>query len=552
MARTTRLEGARHRGWRNLRSLVSAGLALAMVLAAAPAATAQQASPPSSTATWFAPYVDTTLPPMYQIQDHSANPAHQSVLGFIVAANPSSCTPSWGTYYSLSGAAGAPLSLSTVVSAMHAEGETPIVSFGGEANSPLADACSSVGALEAAYASVISRYGLSVLDFDIEGAAQGDTAALVRQAQAIRLLQAAAAGRGKTLGVWLTLPVTTGGMLPVASKVVDIMLDGGVKLSGVNLMTMYFSPSPGDGAPMLAAVESALRSSHSQLAQIFAAHGIGLSSSGVWAHMGATVQIGQAGIPDQAFSVADAKGLVGFANTVGLGRISDWSINQDFPCGSASHPSVGGYSNYCSGVVQSPLAFDKAFSALGGTATSTPLVGAKITSPTTPGTSTTTGATTTTTTVPATTTGATTTTTPPPTTTTTTTAAATGSYAPWSASVAYPAGRTVSLGGTIYRAKWWNRGQRPNAAVAHPWDTPWQQIGTVPPGAPATTTATLAPGTYPLWSPSRTYVAGDRVLFAGRPYQAKWWDRGSSPSAEASHPYSSPWKPLFAVPGSPG
>lgn len=534
MARSTRLEGARRRGWRNLRSLASAGVALAMVLAAAPAATAQQASPPSSTATWFAPYVDTTLPPMYQIQDHSANPAHQSVLGFIVAANPSSCTPSWGTYYSLSGAAGAPLSLSKVVSAMHAEGETPIVSFGGEANTPLADACSSVDALEAAYASVISRYGLSVLDFDIEGAAQGDTAALVRQAQAIRLLQAAAAKKGKTLGVWLTLPVTTGGMLPVASKVVDIMLGGGVKLSGVNLMTMYFSPSPGDGAPMLAAVESALRSSHSQLAQIFAAHGIGLSSSGVWAHMGATVQIGQAGIPDQAFSVADAKGLVGFADTVGLGRISDWSINQDFPCGSASHPSVGGYSNYCSGVVQSPLAFDKAFSALGGTATSTPLVGAKLTSSTTPGASTTT----------------TTTTTSPN--TTTTTAAATGSYAPWSASTAYPAGWEVSADGAIYRAKWWNRDQRPNTAVAHPWDTPWQQIGTVPPGAPATTTTTLAPGTYPLWSASRTYVTGDRVLFAGRPYQAKWWDRGSSPSAEASHPYSSPWKPLFAVPGSPG
>ena len=35
--------------------------------------------------TWFAPYVDVTLPPTYQFQNASANPAQQTVLGFVVA-----------------------------------------------------------------------------------------------------------------------------------------------------------------------------------------------------------------------------------------------------------------------------------------------------------------------------------------------------------------------------------------------------------------------------------------------------------------------------------
>ncbi|MCA9397949.1 hypothetical protein KC573_03900, partial [candidate division WWE3 bacterium] len=37
---------------------------------------------------------------------------------------------------------------------------------------------------------------------------------------------------------------------------------------------------------------------------------------------------------------------------------------------------------------------------------------------------------------------------------------------------------------------------------------------------------------------------GDRVLFDGVPYQAKWWTQGDSPAAATSNPDSSPWIPL--------
>ena len=59
-------------------------------------------------------------------------------------------------------------------------------------------ACTSAPGLEHAYAEVVDRYHLAVVDLDIEGAAQGDTAALARQVAALRWLQAKAARGGRS------------------------------------------------------------------------------------------------------------------------------------------------------------------------------------------------------------------------------------------------------------------------------------------------------------------------------------------------------------------
>ena len=547
-----RSTGALRAGPRRLAAWVAAlvgcvggGLAaIVPLLGGAPPAPPAGASAVSG-ATWYAPYVDATLPPEYASANPTVNPARQTAFGFIVAASAGSCVPSWGTYYSLSGVNGSPLQLGSVIQAMKAEGEVPIVSFGGEANQPLADVCTSASALATAYQQVVDAYGLRVIDLDIEGAAQGSTAALAIQAEAIRQVQAEAAAQGSPLGVWLTLPVATTGMLPVAEGVVDAMLAGGVRLSGVNLMTMYFSPSPGDGAPMLASVESALTAAHGQLQRLFASHGLILTSAQLWGHMGATIQIGQASIPDQAFTVADAQGLVSFAETNGLGRVSDWSANEDAPCGSASNPTVGGYSNFCSGVVQTPGQFGAVLSQLRGSALSTPLLpavtseGASL-SPTPPSRTSPPPATTTPPPPP--------TTTPPP---TVPMGPVAGSFPAWSASTPYPAGSTVVREGNVYRARWWSQGQDPAQPVGAPWDTPWSLVGPVAAGSAPWSPPALPGGTYPGWSSSAVYVAGDDVLFQGSAYQAKWWNQGDSPGDALSDPYGSPWKPLFSVPGSP-
>jgi hypothetical protein len=147
---------------------------------------ARLASSVTSVQTWYAPYVDATLPPEWPAANPSIDPSKQDVFGFIVAARNQPCAPSWGDYYSLSGINSSELHLGSVISSMQAEGEVPIVSFGGEANQPLADVCSSASALAGAYEQVVDAYHAKVLDFDIEGAAQGQSADLVRQAEAIQ------------------------------------------------------------------------------------------------------------------------------------------------------------------------------------------------------------------------------------------------------------------------------------------------------------------------------------------------------------------------------
>jgi chitinase len=118
--------------------------------------------------TWFAPYVDTTLTPAYQFQSTSANPARQSVLGFVVAASSSACTPSWGGAYTLA-AAGQTLSMSARIAQLQQEGARAIVSFGGQANTSLDVACPTSAALAAAYQSVISAYSLTTSTWTSRG-----------------------------------------------------------------------------------------------------------------------------------------------------------------------------------------------------------------------------------------------------------------------------------------------------------------------------------------------------------------------------------------------
>src|SRR5579875_3477006 len=64
------------------------------------------------------------------------------------------------------------------------------------------------------------------------------------------------------------------------------------------------------------------------------------------------------------------------------------------------------------------------------------------------------------------------------TTTTGASAAQATTYSPWSSVVAYPGGSRVIYQGLVYQAKWWNEGEVPTVDVAHPWDTPWEPVGT--------------------------------------------------------------------------
>ncbi len=250
-----------------------------------------QADAASRSATWFAPYVDATLTPTVAFQDRATNPARDVVLGFVVAGKSAdaACTPTWGTYETLDGAAST-IDLDRRVAQTRGQGGDAIISFGGQANSELAMTCDDAGRLASAYKAVVDRYTADTIDFDIEGEAlarrRGQRPPRAGGQAALQDDIRAAGGR---LAVWLTLPVTPDGLDPDALAVIRTMTDAKVDLAGINVMAMDFGVAQRE-KDMLGAVESALTSTHAQLGALL---GTGRSSSELWGTLGATVMIGQ-------------------------------------------------------------------------------------------------------------------------------------------------------------------------------------------------------------------------------------------------------------------
>jgi chitinase len=246
--------------------------------------------------------------------------------------------------------------------------------------------------------------------------------------------------------------------------------------------------------------------------------------------MGMTVMIGQNDVQGEVFTTADAQGLVHFANNNGVGRLSMWSLNRDSECGQAFGVS-GVLSNNCSGTTQSSLGFSRAFSALGGLS-SGPTAAAG--SAGAAGTGAGAGA------------GAAGIIAPAP-----DTNPANALYPLWSPTAEYQAGYLVVRSGYIYQAKWYNAGQDPAQQWPEAWENPWDLVGPVLPTDHAPKIPVLPAGTYPAWSPTTNYPAGQKVLYQGLPYEAKWYNQGASPGEEAADAFDSPWEPLFTYPGEP-
>ena len=64
------------------------------------------------------------------------------------------------------------------------------------------------------------------------------------------------------------------------------------------------------------------------------------------------------------------------------------------------------------------------------------------------------------------------------------------------------------------------------------------------PGAPVHTTLYDPDGTYPDWDPAALYDQGDRVMWEGTGYEARWWSQGKRPDRSVLDRDYSPWKML--------
>lgn len=265
-------------------------------------------------------------------------------LGFIVDGG-SACVPSWFGAYSMSQGFE-----QTDIASLRALNGDVKPSFGGESGTELAQSCTDVTSLTAGYQSVIDAYGLTQIDYDIEGAAVADPASIDRRSQAIANLQAAAKAKGKTLAVTLTLPVLPSGLTSQGLYVVQSAISHGAAIAMVNGMAMDFgdgeAPNP-SGKMGTYAIDSA-QGLHGQLAPLYPAK----TDAQVWNLIGVTPMAGQNDNASEVFTQADMRQLLAFAEQQHLGELAFWDVTRD---GNACTGSL----SKCTNITQTPYEFSK-------------------------------------------------------------------------------------------------------------------------------------------------------------------------------------------------
>jgi hypothetical protein len=253
----------------------------------------------------------------------------------------SGCTPIWGDTLPVTNDP----TVTSEITTAEADGAQPIVSFGGESGVELAQSCTNLSQLTAAYQSVISTLKIAHIDFDIEGAGIADTADNALRFQAIKALEAANPG----LVVSVTIPVNPNGPDFNGQAFLQQAQSSGARIDLINVMAMDYGPSWDTGGANMGA--DAVEAAQDTLA--FAQT---LWPSMTYANIGVTPMIGVNDDSAEVFSEANAQTLLSFAQQNHLGRLSFWSVDRDQPCGGSASGLPA-----CSEISQASLDFTKIF-----------------------------------------------------------------------------------------------------------------------------------------------------------------------------------------------
>jgi hypothetical protein len=286
-----------------------------------------------------APYVDMTNNQEPMLNEAATQAGLKAFSAAFVIG--SGCTPIWGDTLPVTSD---PIVTAEITTA-EADGAQPIVSFGGEAGTELADSCTNLSQLTAAYQSVIAALHVTHIDFDIEGAEIAYTANNAMRFQAINALEAANPG----LVVSVTIPVLPSGPDANGQAFLAAAQAAGTRIDVINAMAMdyYGSYDTGGAAMGTDAVDAA---------QATLAYAKTLWPGLTYAGIGVTPMIGQNDDPAEVFTEADAQTLVSFATQNHLGRLAFWSVDRDQPCGGSASGLPA-----CSEISQQPLDFTKIF-----------------------------------------------------------------------------------------------------------------------------------------------------------------------------------------------
>ena len=227
---------------------------------------------------------------------------------------------------------------------LRAHGGDILISFGGEAGVELAIKTSDAIDLEAKYQSVINQYGLTWMDFDIEGKALSKVEANQRRNSVLKQLQIKNPG----LKISFTVPVNPVGLENESVVMIKDAFEKGVAVESVNIMTMDFGTNISRGQKMGELAVMAANGTRRQLDAIGARIKIGL-----------TPMIGRNDVKAEVFTLEDARTLMDFARkTPWIRSVSFWSVNRDRP------PTSGKGGNRSSGIEQEKWDFTKIFQQL--------------------------------------------------------------------------------------------------------------------------------------------------------------------------------------------
>ncbi len=229
------------------------------------------------------------------------------------------------------------------VQAIQAAGGHVTISFGGAAGQEAALTATSAASLQAEYQSVIDRYHVSSLDFDIEGAAVADQHSITLRDQALAGLKAA----NPDLTVSFTLPVLPTGLTASGLNLLASAKHDGVEIDVVNIMAMDYGTAVDNGGRMgLNAISAAIATEQQ------------LSALGLSAKIGITPMIGVNDVASEVFTLADAQALLDYARTdSNVVRLSMWSVARDNGNSAGAHYA----SPDSSGIAQHPFDFSTIF-----------------------------------------------------------------------------------------------------------------------------------------------------------------------------------------------
>ncbi len=310
-----------------------------------PTATPNPPPPPPPTGKLFAPYIDMSLNDGGQIVSIASQSGIRAfTLAFLIEEG--GCNVGWGGLGGILPNDNLPdgTSMATLVSQLQSNGVQVIISFGGAAGIDPAGLCSSPAALQAVYQSVLNRYHVKALDFDIEGAAVENQPAITQRDLALRGLRSANSG----LVISYTIPVLPTGLVASGVSILNSARKDGFTPNVINIMTMDYGGSfDGDGQNQGTHATNAANATHGQI-----------GAAGLGSTVGITPMIGVNDDSAEVFRMSDANTVVNFAKSNGfVTRIAMWSVGRD----NGSCAGAGFASATCSGLSQGNWAFAKVF-----------------------------------------------------------------------------------------------------------------------------------------------------------------------------------------------